>query len=117
MADNAFTTIIDNSAQIRNAFNQQVLKGAKEIGRAAETHAKRECPVDTGRLRGSISNTVSSGSVDLSIYIGTNVEYAPYVEFIERYKHNEGTNAHFLRNAAANHNDEYKAIMEAAIKA
>lgn len=128
MADNAFATIVDNSAQIRNAFNQQVLKGAKAIGQAAEAHAKRECPVGTpestgkpgyigGTLRGSISNTVTSESLDVSIYIGTNVKYAPYVEFIDRYKHAEGTNAHFLRNAAANHNDEYKAIMEAAIKA
>lgn len=42
-----------------------------------ENAAKEKCPVDTGRLRNSISHEVEN---DEGI-IGTNVEYAPYVEF------------------------------------
>ena len=47
------------------------------IGMAAQGHARDLCPVDTGRLRESIGWTVDGSTV----YIGTNTEYAPYVEF------------------------------------
>ena len=36
------------------------------------------CPVDTGNLRNSITHTVDGAGQ--KTYIGTNVEYAPYVE-------------------------------------
>ncbi|WP_236886645.1 HK97 gp10 family phage protein [Dehalococcoides mccartyi] len=39
--------------------------------------AKKATVVDTGRLRASIATQIS----DLSAEIGTNVEYAPFVEF------------------------------------
>lgn len=121
------TEIIDNAAQIRNMFNQQVINGAKSIGVTAEKYAKDDCPVGTpestgkpgyvgGTLKGSISHGVMSGSLQIIAYIGTNVKYAPYVEFIDKYKHQTGK-AHFLRDAATTHNDEYKSIMEAALKA
>ncbi len=112
MANNAFATIIDNSAQIIAAFNEKVRRGNEAIGLRAETYAKGDCPVETGRLRGSISHATQEDG----IYIGTNVEYASYVEFIDRYRHPVGK-AHFLRDAATTHNDEYKAIMEASLKA
>ena len=43
-----------------------------------EAEAKRNCPVDTGRLRNSIT-TAKEGKT--TAYVGTNTEYAPYVEF------------------------------------
>lgn len=46
-----------------------------------ETAAKRLCPVDTGRLRSSITHEVAVDLDGLVARIGTNVEYAPYVEF------------------------------------
>jgi len=39
------------------------------------------CPVDTGNLRNSIVNEVSVQKNIVRGRIGTNVEYAPYVEF------------------------------------
>lgn len=42
-----------------------------------ENTAKMYCPVDTGQLRNSITHIVT----DNVGYIGTNVKYAPYVEF------------------------------------
>lgn len=42
--------------------------------------AKKSCPVDTGRLQGSITYSVSSGESGAEGVIGTNVEYGPYVE-------------------------------------
>lgn len=42
-----------------------------------ENDAKKKCPVDTGRLRQSITNRIE-GNTGI---VGTNVEYAPYVEY------------------------------------
>ena len=53
---------------------QNALAMAGEVVRA---DAVDNCPVDTGRLRDSITSTVEGDSA----VIGTNVEYAPYVEF------------------------------------
>lgn len=42
-----------------------------------ETDAKKNCPVDTGTLRRSITSEIH----DKYGEVGTNVEYAPYVEY------------------------------------
>ena len=64
--------------------------------------------VDTGRLRNSISHTVDGEAA----YIGTNVEYAPYVELGARGRKGK----HMLQRAAAEHTDEYKRLMEDSMK-
>lgn len=54
----------------------------REVRRAAleiQSTAKQLAPVDTGRLRNSIATEYADGG--LTARIGTNVEYAPYVEF------------------------------------
>ena len=79
------------------------------IGGKAESYAKKLCPVDTGRLRNSITHQQMSESVEV---IGTNVEYAPYVCL--------GTHKMaprpVLRPAAENHAAEYRAIIENVMK-
>ena len=55
---------------------------AKEITRRTirvERGAKRLCPVDTGRLRSSITHALESDAEGLVGVVGTDVEYAPYV--------------------------------------
>ena len=64
--------------------------------------------VDTGRLRNSISHTVDGEAA----YIGTNVEYAPYVELGARGRQG----VHMLQRAATEHTDEYKRLMEDSMK-
>lgn len=103
--------IQNHMPDVLSALNSQVHTALAAIGQEAEGYAKDECPVDTGRLRNSITNEV----VGTDVYIGTNVEYAVYVEYGD-YKHTTGKR-HFLKDAAANHGDHYKAIMEAALKA
>ena len=52
----------------------------KDIEKAAltlEKDAKENCPVDTGRLRASITTEIGK----LEAEVGTNVEYAQSVEF------------------------------------
>lgn len=50
-----------------------------------ESSAKRGCPVDTGRLRSSLTRSLERDSRGLVAFVGTNVEYARYVEFGTRY--------------------------------
>ena len=68
---------IDNSPTFISAMNGQIPPALEAVGLQAEGYAKLKCPVDTGRLRNSISHAVKGNTV----YIGTNVDYAPYVEF------------------------------------
>lgn len=63
---------------------------------------------------GALSGTIGSAS-DHACYVGTNVEYAPYVEFGDRFHHNVGK-AHFLRDAAQDHVDELKDVAQKTLK-
>ena len=97
----------DNSQQILSALEKGIKNGLEAIGLTAETYAKKATPVDTGRLRNSISHTVDGEAV----YIGTNVEYAPYVELgTSRAKAH-----HMLQKAATEHSAEYKRLAEDAV--
>ena len=46
-----------------------------------ERDAKLVCPVDTGNLRSSINTTVEANGNNVIATVGTNVEYAPFVEY------------------------------------
>lgn len=65
----------DNSEQVLSAMQKAIKNGLEAIGLTAEGHAKKITPVDTGRLRNSISHATD----DEAAYIGTNVEYAAFV--------------------------------------
>lgn len=106
------------------------------IGLQAEGYAKTYCPVDTGRLRNSISFATSTRAVsgggpnepspkaspddytprgapdEDEVVIGTNVEYAVYVELGSLGR----SPVHFLERAASGHADEYKAIIESVMR-
>ena len=66
----------DNSKLFAAAFDAAVERALEKCGMTAEGYAKKLAPVDTGNLRNSISHKVS----DDAVYIGTNNEYAAYVE-------------------------------------
>ncbi len=105
--------VTDNSAIFKKAKDEAVARALEAIGLTAERYAKADCPVDTGRLRNSISHAVQEE--EQAAYIGTNVEYAKYVETMDSRHHTTGK-AHFLRDAAATHGDEYKRIAEIQLK-
>ena len=100
MAEIEFT---DMSESIEKATAKQIYALLEAWGIMGESFAKEECPVDTGRLRNSITHDVD----DNFAVIGTNIEYAEAVEHNEQAKHSSG-NAHFMRDAVTQHNDEYK---------
>lgn len=95
------------------SYAKDVLSGEKKakvqalevIGGMAESYAKAACPVDTGRLRNSITHQQESENVEV---IGSNVSYASFVEL--------GTSKMsarpFLRPAAEGHAAEYAAILK-----
>ena len=101
-------TYKDNTDEVLAALKMAKKRGLEAIGLTAEGHAKKETPVDTGRLRNSISHATD----DEAAYIGTNVEYAPYVELGARGRQG----VHMLQRAATEHATEYKQIMEDALK-
>ena len=101
-------TYKDNTDEVLAALKKAKKRGLEAIGLTAEGYAKKDTPVDTGRLRNSISHETD----DEAAYIGTNVEYAPYVELGARGRQG----VHMLQRAATEHADEYKQIMEDALK-
>ena len=137
-------TYRDNSNEFKNAFEQAKHRGLEAIGMTAEGYAKRKCPVDTGRLRNSITYAVAGyathvesyrrdnisggtskkhgryeygggameGEKDSAVFIGTNVEYAPYVELGARGR----KGVHMLQRAATEHTAEYKRLLEDSMK-
>ncbi|MFU0812246.1 MAG: HK97 gp10 family phage protein [Atopobium sp.] len=100
----------DNTEAIQDAIFCGIMESVERIGLVAEGYAKAKCPVDTGRLRNSITH-VLKGGISPAVYIGTNVEYGKYVE--------EGTSKHdaqpFLKPAATEHGSEYKAILQESL--
>ena len=93
---------------VMNAVDEATERALEAVALTAERYAKLNCPVDTGRLRNSISHDTDKDTA----YIGTNVEYAPYVEL--------GTSKQkakaYLKPAITEHSEEYKQIIEKYLK-
>ena len=128
--------ITDHSREVFEALEKNIQLGLNAIGQTAEGYAKEDCPVDTGRLRNSITFATATeqgkandgGGEPASpedyakkrspeknaVYVGTNVDYAPKVENISM-RHKTGK-AHFLKNSIANHGSEFEKIMKSALK-
>ena len=126
----ASVDITDNSGEIRDELNAAIERALIQCGMVAEGYAKLLCPTDTGRLKGSIvyvtSTSHSEGESPAEpedytpkgtppkgeVIIGTNVEYAPYVELGTRKQKAQP----FLRPAAEDHASEYGEIIESELK-
>ena len=137
-------TYKDNTDEVLAALERAKKRGLEAIGLTAEGHAKKKITqagaVDTGRLRNSITYALAGeethiksykadkggkdretytydgtadGKKGSGVYIGTNVEYAPGIEL---GTHRSAGAVHFLKDAVANHTDEYKKLMEDSMK-
>ena len=128
--------IQDHSAEVSTAIKAALLRGLEKIGLKVEDYAKKLCPVDTGNLQNSITHLVDDQ--EPAAIIGTNNEYAAYVElgtgiYAEGgggrptpwvYQDAKG-NWHmthgnkpqpFLKPAAADHVGQYRDILESELK-
>ena len=130
--------VIDNSAEVLQELERKVQAALEACGQQAVSHAKQNITaagrVDTGTLRNSVNHIVQN---DIC-YVGTNTDYAIYNEFGTGI-HAEGGKGrktpwayqdskgkwhrtsgmkpiHFLKNAIANHINEYKGIIEQYLK-
>ena len=105
-------TYTDNTDEVLAALERAKKRGLEVIGMTAEGHAKKNLypghGFDTGNLRNRTSHAVEGDAA----YIGTNVEYAPYVELGAAGR----KGLHYLQQAASEHTDEYKRLMEDSIK-
>lgn len=98
--------VTDNSDEVLRELDSAVSRALEDIGLTAERHAKEICPVDTGRLRNSISHAVDEK--ESVAIIGTNVEYAPSIEL----GHSKQAPNGFLGPAVRDHIQEYKNILK-----
>lgn len=64
----------------RDAAGKHLKAELEKAALKIEAAAKRLAPVDSGRLRGSISSEVEQTGTITTAHIGTNVEYAVHVE-------------------------------------
>lgn len=97
----------DHTGEILEELASRIPIALEKCGLVAEGYAKRLCPVDTGNLRNSITHVVS-GEV---AYVGTNVDYAPYVELGTTMTRAQP----FIKPSVVNHSDEYRRIVEAEL--
>lgn len=103
--------ITSNIEEVTAEMESKVAAWLEAIGLDAASTAADRAPVDTGRLKNSISYAVVDS--EKAVYIGTNVEYAPYQEF--------GTSRgvpgkHFIQFGATAHQAEYKSLLEEYLK-
>lgn len=128
MADFTLKIDVDNTDEILGELDDAINRALEAIGMQVENYAKMELEkpkehasapkgkdiirpnVDTGRLVNSITHQVSPQ--EQAVYVGTNVEYAPYVEL-----GTQKTRAYpFLKPAVTEHIDELKSLAEDALK-
>ena len=82
-----FEITADNTEEVLGALGSATEKILTMIGIKAEKYAKARCPVGTpastgikGYRGGTLRNSITFQVEDDTVYVGTNVEYAPYVE-------------------------------------
>ena len=120
----------DRSDEVLAALQEAAERALEKCGLVAEGYAKRRVPVDTGNLRNSITHKVDPA--EPAVYIGTDSEYAAYVELGtgEHYPGGRPTpwkyqdangNWHwtkgnpaspYLKPAVADHTGQYRKIIE-----
>lgn len=98
----------NNAKMALSEFERRASVALEECGMLCEKYAKKLCPVDTGRLRNSIAHTVKIERRESAAYIGTNVEYGPFVEFGTRRSRAQP----FLRPAVRDHAETYRRIIK-----
>lgn len=103
--------LTDNVDLVKRSTQASINAALEGIGLHIEGEAKEELEnsprrVDTGNLKNSISHSVNSS--ENAVYIGTNVNYAPYVH--------EGTRRmapnRFLKNAVEHNADQLPRYFE-----
>lgn len=124
----------DNSAEVLAAMQAAAERALEKCGLTAEGYAKKLCAVDTGNLRNSIAHRVDPEGP--AVYIGSDSEYAAYVElgtgkyypggrqtpWVYQDANGSWHLTHgqqakpYLKPAVADHSGTYRKIIEAEMK-
>lgn len=118
MANKITVSIVENHTQeVKDQLEKAIQKALKAVGTQAVAHAVTEITeqgaVDTGRLRDSITSEIE----DKTVYLGTNVYYAPYVELGHRTRNGGKVEGRpFIKPAIEKNHSEYREIFEEALK-
>ena len=65
---------ISHAKDVLNGMAVAKERALEIIGGKAESYARRLCPVDTGRLRDSITHAYNDDNEQVTLLVGTNVE-------------------------------------------
>lgn len=128
--------VADHSSEIGKELRAALLRALERCGTQAEGYAKDLATYDTSRLKNSITHQVNDD--EMSVIIGTDVEYGGYQElgtgiYAEggggrptpwvyqdekgNWHYTRGNKAHpFLKPALADHTQTYKNIFEDELK-
>ena len=128
--------VVDHSGEIGKELRAALLRALERCGSQAEGYAKDLAPYDTNRLKNSITHQVNDD--EMSVIIGTDVEYGVYQELGTgiyadggggrptpwvyqdekgNWHYTRGNKAHpFLKPALADHTQTYKNIFEDELK-
>lgn len=128
--------VADHSNEICKELRAALLRALERCGTQAEGYAKDLAPYDTSSLKNSITHQVNDD--EMSVIIGTDVEYGVYQElgagiYAEggggrptpwvyqdekgNWHYTRGNKAHpFLKPALADHTQTYKNIFEDELK-
>lgn len=128
--------VVDHSGEIGKELRAALLRALERCGSQAEGYAKDLASYDTSRLKNSITHQVDGD--DMSVIIGTDVEYGVYQElgtgiYAEggggrptpwvyqdekgNWHYTRGNKAHpFLKPALADHAQTYRNIFEDELK-
>ena len=139
-------TVIDNTKLVQEAEEYQIKQALIAIGARVETHAKADyVPVDTGRLKNSITYALAGGTAHKKKYKPNpgkvkgedrytkeysgvvpedkdgkvrSVYVGTNVEYAEIVENGTAgrSGVHYLRQAVTNHMEEYRALAKLALK-
>lgn len=105
---NIKTQFTDNTDEVLAELERKIQDSLQEVGQIAVNDARNSTPVDTGNLRDSMTCDIK----DDLVVVGSNVDYAIYVE--------EGTRKqkghHMVRNAMQDNANQFKSIIEQNMK-
>ena len=143
MAETFEIHLEDRSEEVLAALQNAIERALMAMGGTAVRHAARNLDkqgaVDTGRLKGSLDYIVEIGDGESAMYVGTNVNYAPYIElgtghysltgggtpkesWVYKDKFGKWHRAYprparpYLKPALADHTDEYWSLLEDSLK-
>jgi len=117
-------SVSSNLYLVKAASKEAMVNAAISVGMLTSGYARDLCPVDTGRLRGSITHAYNDDGQQVTLLVGTDVYYAPYVELGHHQQPGRYVPAigkrlvrswvpgkPFIRPSFENHRDEIEAII------